>query len=111
MILFLKAHVAGYTKKDGTLVRPHEDRRPLPDHLKGKLWHVRNPGLASQQSVAKVRSADHAMRLHQDGKAVLVHADTADAAEETAFAWGNGKPVKEDHHQDGKASFPYIRAT
>lgn len=28
MILFLKTHVKGYTKKDGTYVAPHEDKRP-----------------------------------------------------------------------------------
>ncbi len=37
-IIFLKAHVAGYTRADGTAVRPHEDRRSKkPSKLFGSV--------------------------------------------------------------------------
>ncbi|CAB4137697.1 hypothetical protein UFOVP326_55 [uncultured Caudovirales phage] len=35
MFLFLKAHVRGYTKRDGVFVRPHEDSRPEAR----ETWH------------------------------------------------------------------------
>lgn len=35
MLLFFKAHVKGYTKKDGTVVAPHEDRRA---NISGPDW-------------------------------------------------------------------------
>lgn len=31
-VVFLKAHVSGYTKKDGTYVAPHEDKRAAKKH-------------------------------------------------------------------------------
>lgn len=42
MIVLLKAHVVGYAKKDGTTVRPHEDKRtrhapPIPTYVSRKL--------------------------------------------------------------------------
>lgn len=37
LVLFTKAHIDGYTKKDGTYVKPHEDKRPAAKQQQGAL--------------------------------------------------------------------------
>lgn len=47
LLLFLKAHVSGYTKRDGTVVQPHEDSRVAANDWK--------PGAAAERIVARLR--------------------------------------------------------
>ena len=129
MILFLKAHNPGYMRQSGVHVAPFDDKRaakkvkgtPLPDHLKDKLFLVRHPGLLSHHRISRVRSVEEAAwqfdtPAHLDGRAVLVHAETPDAAGDVAFAWDHkeptehGKPTKEEFHEGDKHSFGYVRA-
>lgn len=44
MIIFLKSHVAGYTRSDGAYVSPHEDKRTKKTH--SYTYHLEHNGKA-----------------------------------------------------------------
>ncbi len=66
MILFLKAHVVGYTRVDGTTVKPHEARRahaaPKPTYVSRKL--VNAEALRTWAAAAGFKDITPADKMH-----------------------------------------------
>lgn len=75
-VLFFKSHVDTYTRKDGTVVQAHEDKRQAAkDWRDEENWHSRTQGKFKTYSEEQLR---------------FVMKDAAEAAK-NAYAMGNNK--------------------
>jgi hypothetical protein len=58
LVLFMKSHVSGYTRKDGVAVKPHEDKR-LPDSHDSDADDVEINGKRFAASKTKIKAGHH----------------------------------------------------
>ena len=80
LALFFKSHVDTYTRKDGTVVQAHEDKRqakaPAKDWRDEENWHSRTQGKFATYSEEQLRyvikdageAAKHAYAMGNDKK-------------------------------------------
>jgi len=76
----LKAQNPGYTRKDGTYVRPFNDRR-APAKVKHTKWTAL--ALAAQQPLAPPAGAVPHPKLDENGKPKMIHRPTSPTSEST----------------------------
>lgn len=58
MIIFAKSHISGYTKKDGTIVAPHEDKRIKSNQQKSELIPYDSDSEEVEQYFDKIEKYD-----------------------------------------------------
>jgi len=77
IVLFIKSHIDTYTRKDGTVVQAHDDKRQAPakDWRDEENWHSRTQGKFATYSEEQLR---------------YVIKDAGEAAKH-AYAMGNHK--------------------
>jgi hypothetical protein len=87
-VLFLKAHVKGYTKKDGTVVKPHES-----------LAHARAAAevagrVTGATGKAAHEASSHALAMTEGATTPATHAAAAAAHEAAAKTHGAAKDAQ-----------------
>lgn len=91
MLLLLKTHVDGYTKKDGTYVAPHEDKRSTRTLYHGSRVHV--PKIRSDRGIfggvfasgSREAAASHGDIVHQidlPDDAIMTQAQMVDVSDD-----------------------------
>jgi hypothetical protein len=82
IVLFLKAHVEGYTRKDGTTVKPHDDRRPGAKHKAGAhvfFPHPKKPGKKALGKFVGERNGKSVVRHDEHGEMEFDHHEVTPA--------------------------------
>lgn len=87
MILFLKTHIDGYTKKDGTYVAPHEDSRRLFHGSYEHVKEIRDEGLfggvfASAMRIAAASHGDVLHRIDLPASEIMTQAQIEDVSDD-----------------------------
>lgn len=91
LILFLKANIKGYTRADGTVVKPHQDSRPTGDKWFGDDRHVAEVVRHIQASPHR----HHGLRI-TSGHPVTGEADVVGVGDilPNSYRWNDGNPTQ-----------------
>lgn len=89
VVLFLKANVAGYVRRNGVFVKPHQDKRPSGGKWFGDSRHVHEI-LAAIRNSPHVHHGLRVMSVYDAVPPAVAPGDTL----QPSSRWNDGSPTK-----------------